>query len=390
MLNFGENLANHWLGSDYMKILLVGVASRVLVFTSAIIGSVVIGTNPLPGIYDISVPIVNLFSRWDGGQYAKIAVSGYASGTDPLVEHWAWLPLYPFLMSIVGRPFFLILAPFEAVMLAGFLISNCLFFVSLMLFYKLSEKILNHKKLAFLSSIFFAFWPGSLFYSCVYSESLFMTLALGAFYFLEKGKTIPSTLLGFLAGLTRSNGFLVAIPFLYQGLKKKSRRIIVQLLIFCMPYLLFTLFGYFSTGVFLVREVVINKYWGKQPFLLVQLAQTEQGYAILFFVEFCLVLFPFIYLFLSKELLVGVFSLGLKNNREEAKYYGYSSVLLVNILFYSIIRNIHRYAIPMLPLYWVAAILWNKTLKPGVILLVLMASLLSVGTILFSTWRFYW
>lgn len=140
-----------------MKILLVGVASRVLVFTSAIIGSVVIGTNPLPGIYDISVPIVNLFSRWDGGQYAAIAVSGYASGNDPLAVHWAWLPLYPFFMSIVGRPFFLILAPFEAVMLAGFLISNCLFFISLMLFYKLSEKILNHKKLAFLSSLFSLF-----------------------------------------------------------------------------------------------------------------------------------------------------------------------------------------------------------------------------------------
>ena len=217
-----------------------------------------------------------------------------------------------------------------------------------------------------------------------------MGKTLGAFYFLEKEKTIESTLLGFLAALTRSNGFLVAIPFLYQGLKKKNLKIIIQLVIFSLPYLLFTLFGYFSTGVFPVREIVINQYWGKQDFLLVQLAQIEQGYALLFFIEFCLILLPFAYLFSSKELLVNVFSLGLKGDREDAKYYGYSLIQLVIVLVYSIIRNIHRYAIPMLPLYWVFAILWNKKPKLGVILLILMTSLLSIGTILFSTWRFYW
>jgi len=293
-------------------------------------------------------------------------------------------------MGIVARLFFVILTNFEAAMLAGFLISNSLFFVSLMIFYKLSEKIFKDKKLALLSSVFFAFWPGSLFYSCVYSESLFMTLALGAFYFLEKGKAKKSTLLGFLAAVTRSNGFLVAIPFLYQGLKKKKLSVIIQLVIFSLPYLLFTLFGYFSTGVFPVREIAVNQYWGKQDFLLVQLTQIEQGYALLFFIEFCLILLPFTYLFLSKELLVNVFSLGLKGDRKDAKYYGYSLIQLVIVLFYSIIRNIHRYAIPMLPLYWVFAILWNKKPTLGVISLVLMTSLLSIGTILFSTWRFYW
>ena len=142
--------------SDFRKILLIGLTSRLLVFTSAIIGSIVIGTNPLPGIFDINLPIVNLFSRWDGGQYAAIAVSGYASGNNPLVAQWAWFPLYPFFMGIVARLFFVILTQFEAAMLAGFLISNSLFFVSLMIFYKLSEKILKDKKLALLSSQFSA------------------------------------------------------------------------------------------------------------------------------------------------------------------------------------------------------------------------------------------
>jgi len=93
---------------------------------------------------------------------------------------------------------------------------------------------------------------------------------------------------------------------------------------------------------------------------------------------------------MSKKLLVSVFSLGLKENGEEAKYFGFSLVYLIVLLFYSIVANVHRYAIPILPLYWVFAKIWNKKPKLGVISLFLMISLLVIGTILFSTWRWYW
>jgi Gpi18-like mannosyltransferase len=330
----------------------------------------------------------------DGGQYCGIALTGYQAGNNPLAGCWAWFPLYPFLMNVIGRLFSGLMLWNEAVLLAGFLLSNILFFTSLILFYKLTEIVLENKKRTFLSSIFFCLWPGSLFYSAVYSESLFMTLTLGAFYFLEKGKNAKSTLLGFLAAFTRSNGFLVAIPLLYQGIKKHYARILMQIAVIVLPYFLFNIFGYFLTGLFPVQAVVYNQYFGKLDFFLFKLfnvaTYVDVGYAALFFIEYCLVFVPFVCLFLSKKLLLSVFSFGLKDDEKEAKYFGFSLVLLIFLLFYIIVSNVHRYAVSILPLYWVYSKIWDKKPKLGVSLLILMIGLLVVGTILFSTWRWYW
>jgi len=223
-----------------------------------------------------------------------------------------------------------------------------------------------------------------------FSESLFMTLTLSAFYFLEKGKELHSTLLGFFAALTRSNGFLIGIPFFYNFIKKRTIASFCQVLFVFLPYLLFNLFGIIYTGIFHVSNVVYTQYWGKPSFFLFQLFDIELGYALLFSIEFCLILVPFVYLFSSKELLMDVFSFGLKGNRIDAKYYGYSLIQLLVILFFAIISNIHRYAIAILPLYWVFAKVWTKKPRIGMFFVGLMMILLIVGTVLFSTWRWYW
>ncbi len=344
----------------------------------------------MPGIWDIDLPIVNLFSRWDGGCYANLALNGYSTINNPVDGLWCFFPLYPFLMRILSTFFLGIMNDFEAVLFAGFLISNILFFVNLILFHKLSEIILKNSKLALVSTLFFAFWPGSLFYSAIYSESLFMTLFLGAFYFLERGKSTKSTLFAFLAGLTRSNGFLIFIPFLYEGLQKRRKLLIVISIFLTTPYLLFTLFGYFLTGVFPIRETVYNTINVSQKFLFFQLFDMEFGYALLFFIEALLILIPFLCLLFCKRWKIRDFPRLLNSEREDLKYWVYSLVMLIVILFYSVAANLHRYAIPILPLYWVAASIYNTKPKLGSILFIVMVSLLIVGTILFSTWRWYW
>ncbi len=352
-----------------------------------------IGVNPkIPTeqLWELGMPIVNLFSRWDSGWYAQIALRGYPSIINPLSHHWTWFPLFPVSMRVLGQPFFGLLNSIQAVILAGFLISNILFFVNLILFYKLSELVLGNRKLGFYSSLFFAFWPGSLFYSCVYSESLFMTLTLVAFYFLEKGKIIKLTLFGFLSGLTRSNGFLSFIPFLYDGFKERSLKIIFQAFLVFTPYLLFNLYGYLSTGLFPIREIVSRQYWGTPSFFLIQLADIEIEYAILFSIEYCLVILPFFFIFLSKDLALTIFTLNWKGTSKDAKYYGYSLANLIILLFYSIVANVHRYAIVILPIYWIYAKIFNAKPNVGMFLLNLMIILLFVGTMLFSTLRWYW
>ena len=241
------------LNSEFGRLLLIGLASRIVVFAAAILGSAFfgMGMDPLP--YTIETPLLGLFSTWDGGQYCGIGLMGYQPGSNPLAICWAWFPLYPFLMGAIGRLFFGVMLSNEAVLLAGFLLSNLLFFTSLILFYKLTLIVLRNKKLAFLSSIFFCFWPGSLFYSAVYSESLFMTLILGAFYFLEKERNVKSTLLGFLGAFVRSTGLLVAIPFVYESFRKRSVRILLQAVIVVLPYLLF------NNGILWSNMQVIQK-----------------------------------------------------------------------------------------------------------------------------------
>ena len=177
----------NWLhGSG--RVLLIGVVSMVLVFSCAIGGFSVLGTRAaLPGefLWNSNVPVVHLFSRWDAGWYWQITLNGYPLGSS-LSPNWAWLPLYPVSMGLLGSLFSGFLAPLNAVLVAGFLISNALFFVSLFFFYELSKIVLSSSRLALISTLFFSFWPGSLFYSAVYSENMFMAFALGAFYFLEK------------------------------------------------------------------------------------------------------------------------------------------------------------------------------------------------------------
>jgi hypothetical protein len=393
--------ANHtWLSHGLSQLLLIGAASRLLVFVSAIAGNVFLGARAAaPGEYlwNSEIPFVNLFSRWDSGWYVQIALNGYPAGGNPVSPNWAWFPLYPFFMKVLGPLFSGWMSSFDAVLVAGFLISNVLFFVSLFLFYEISKLVLKNRRLSLVSTIFFSFWPGSLFYSCVYSESMFMTLALGAFYFLEKGAGGKSTVLGFLAGLTRSSGFLVFIPFLFKGLRERKLRLITQSFIVATPYLWFSLFGYFSTGLFPVREIVASQYWGTPDFLPIQffkltsyLYPWSAGYAILLLTGFLMILLPFMALLFLKPWKILPFSSRIAADREDMKYWAFSLVTLAVILFYSSIFSMQRYAITILPIYWIAATLWERNRKWGILMLDIMVTLLVISTILFANWLPYY
>ena len=297
-------------GSGIKLVLSIGVLSRILIFVVSMVGIQLVGTRwslPSEGIWNLNVPFINLFSRWDGGWYANIALNGYPAGNVPISGNWAFFPAYPTLMRGVGTLFFGTLPPFTSALVSGFIISNVLFFAALILFYKLTLLVLNNPKIAVASTVFFAFWPGALFYSTVYSESLFMTLTLAAFYLLEKGKTAGSTVLGFFAAFARSSGFLIAAVFFFDGVqKRKYRTAILQTILIFTPYLLFSAYGYFSTGAFLVRETVMSQQFsGSVGFVVPQIvgldAKYGSGYGLLYSFELLLVLVPFIWFFASKE-----------------------------------------------------------------------------------------
>ena len=374
------------LASETGKVFLIGLSSRLLIFGVAFLTSIFYSSAKIVS----SIPILNFFSQWDGAWYTQIALFGYPAGSNPLSGNWAFFPLYPFLMRVFGTPFFGLVSSTEAVLFSGFLISNVLFFVSLFLFYHVTKIVFGKNGFALISTVFFAFWPGALFYSTVYSESIFMTFALGAFYLLEKGKSGKSAVLGFFAALTRSNGFLMLIPFVYNGLQtRKYRTAVLQTFVMVLPYLLFSVYGYFLTGLFPVREIVYNHIWGASRLTLTQVTSYQIGYTVLFSVEAFLILLPFAWFLLTEKVPISDFVKGLVAERKDLKYWVFSIYLLLMLLFYSDPQNLHRYALPILPLYWVSGLIWEKNKKIGNMLLVVSTAILIIGTILFTTGNSY-
>lgn len=385
MLNLTGKLGRMF-ASEIGKVFLIGLSSRLLIFGVAFLTNIFYSSAKIVS----SIPLVNFFSQWDGAWYTQIALFGYPAVSNPLSGNWAFFPLYPFLMRIFGTPFYGLMSSTEAVLFAGFLISNVLFFVSLFLFYHVTKIIFGKNSFALISTVFFAFWPGALFYSTVYSESIFMTFALGAFYFLEKGKSSKSAVLGFFAALTRSNGFLVLIPFVYDGLQtRKYRTAVLQAIVIALPYLLFNIYGYFSTGLFPVREIVYNHIWGASRLTLTQVTSYQIGYTGLFSLEAMLILSPLAWFLFTEKVPIRDFVTGLVGERKDLKYWAFSIYILLMLLFYSDPQNLHRYALPILPLYWVSALIWGKSKKIGKVMLIVSTVILVIGTMLFTTGNIY-
>lgn len=106
-----------------MKLSVLALSSRVLVFGIAVAAKNTLPMRLCTYCWDIGVPFVDLFSRWDSAYYVNIAMLGYP---DQITARWAFFPGYSILIEMLGR-FFTITVQLKlvpAVYLAGFLVSN--------------------------------------------------------------------------------------------------------------------------------------------------------------------------------------------------------------------------------------------------------------------------
>ncbi len=377
--------------NEISLVLIIALLSRLVVLVSGAIGFTLF--NPM-ALQHFVFPnsFLDIFGHFDGQWYQKIALFGYPAINQIPSGNWAFFPLYPFMMSIGGTFLFrTVNLPINtAVTVAGFIISNALFFICVILFYKLSKLLINDKKIVLVSVGFFCFWGSSFFYSAVYSESLFMALGLLAFYFLEKEQTTKSTLFAFFAGLARSTGFIVSVPFIYNGLQKRRyRRAALQTVIIFLPYILFNIFGFVATGTFPVREVAQKSYWTTTVSTPISQALLPRNLGLMFFftIEAILIAVPMIYYLFKERISLRDFVFGL-NKRRDLKYWALTliaTIMLVFVAIYANANSIQRYAIIILPMYWVSAFTWNKNSKLGKALLILWIIILIIGTIVFAS-----
>ncbi|KAI3970266.1 hypothetical protein MKX01_023913 [Papaver californicum] len=154
---------------------------------------------------------------WDGVYFIRIAQCGYE-----YEQTYAFFPLLPIFIYIPSRTVFAPLVPiigYRAVLgLSGYVINNVAFLLSVVYFYRISIIILKDRKTAFRASMLFCFNPASIFYSSIYTESLYSLFSLGGIYHLLSGGNTIAVLLFALSGFARSNGVLNAGYICFQAM----------------------------------------------------------------------------------------------------------------------------------------------------------------------------
>jgi hypothetical protein len=152
-----------------------------------------------PRLHELGV-LVDVWARWDSDFFLRIAEDGYDRASA------AFFPLYPAAVGLVGR---ILLGHY---VLAGVLVSLAAALAAFVLLYRLAELRLGADG-ARRAVLYLAVFPTSLFLQAVYSESLFLALALGAFLLAERGRFAGAGALAGLALLTRPAG-LALLPAL--------------------------------------------------------------------------------------------------------------------------------------------------------------------------------
>jgi Gpi18-like mannosyltransferase len=180
------------------------VATRVAIIVIAELAAIIIGQRAGTHVQESSNALLAVWGRWDAVHYLDIATQGY-QGTD-----MAFFPLYPFLIRIVGT-----IAGNHLV--AGLLISNASFFFGLLFLYKLLEHEYD-RSVARRAIFYVSIFPTAVFFSAVYSESLFFMLTVASFYYMRSHRWWLAGAIGFFAALTRVEGVLLVIPFYMEWL----------------------------------------------------------------------------------------------------------------------------------------------------------------------------
>ena len=170
---------------------------------------------------------LDVWAVWDSGWYLDIAQRGYsahsisklvAASALPGQYNYAYFPLYPMLMRAAGS----VLRGDYC--LGGFLVSNLSLAVALVFLYKLVS-LEAGPETARRSVRYLLLFPMSFFFSGVFTESLFLMLAVICFYAARKGAWFWVGVAGFFLTLTRSIGLLVLLPLLVEYLAARRFRL---------------------------------------------------------------------------------------------------------------------------------------------------------------------
>jgi hypothetical protein len=149
---------------------------------------------------------VSVWFPYDAVWYVHLVQTPLAGPDADLLVQFCFPPLYPWLGKL--------LAPLVAgsAPVALFLISNGAFLFLLYYAYRLGERLWGDAEEGRRFTRYLVLMPTAFVFQAALTESLFLCLVLACFYYAESRRWLLAGVLGFFAALTRSIGFLLAIP----------------------------------------------------------------------------------------------------------------------------------------------------------------------------------
>ena len=149
--------------------------------------------------------VLGVWVRWDAVHHLNLARLGYLQSSE---GDSVYFPLYPALTRIAAT---LLGGNY---ILAGLLVSTIACMAALAILYVLSEGDYGPLTARW-TVVALAAYPTALFLIAPSSESLFLGLVLASFHLARTRRWWLAGATGFLAGLTRPNGIILAAPLLF-------------------------------------------------------------------------------------------------------------------------------------------------------------------------------
>jgi hypothetical protein len=194
------------------------LATRPAIFIVGFFAVATLGIAPQPGFKLSDDVLTDLPARFDAGWYGGIAMNGYEwDGTFERQRDIAFFPALPLLMRVVGdalgardreRPREIRMA---RMLWGGVLISLTAFLFALVYLVKLGTLWIGEERAASAAWLL-ACYPFAFAFSAPYTESLFLLASVATVYHVARSDWKIAGLWGLLAGLSRPNGFLLALP----------------------------------------------------------------------------------------------------------------------------------------------------------------------------------
>jgi mannosyltransferase PIG-V len=194
-----------------ISVLLVGLAAAMLIGYRPDAGE--------PSSWRVAVdPVGNFLARWDTFWYLDIASRGYHWNGNPLEQqNVVFFPLFPLMMRAVGTAIGGHLLP------AGLLVSLAAFLAALCWFWRWTTERAGPEAATGAVWLLSAF-PHAIFFSAVYTESLYLLIVVCACYYAERRLFWRSAAIGLLAGAVRPNGILLSLPIAVIAFVKNRER----------------------------------------------------------------------------------------------------------------------------------------------------------------------